>query len=167
MCGAFPQEWPSLLPRLEYLCETALRSPSGLSAFDVSPGYALLTDLVPFQVPHGMAEADVAAAWFKNFCNQALKAQEEVSKKRSMRISEKWRSSSAVCQPSAAAEAHARRAQSGALSRGGPADSFERRSNGPCCYVTRRRQQRPPWTSSSQEPAAGAAVVATAQGARR
>lgn len=53
------------------------------------------------QVPHGIAETDVAAASFKNFSeleqgsvralmgDQALKAQEEVNKKRSIRDFEK------------------------------------------------------------------------------
>ena len=55
VCRAFPQEWAALVPALEYLCETAPREPHGLSAFDLTQGYALASDvdrrLVPFSIP--------------------------------------------------------------------------------------------------------------------
>ena len=44
VCKAYPQEWAQMVPALEYLYETAPREPHGLSAFDVTQGYALLTD---------------------------------------------------------------------------------------------------------------------------
>ena len=58
VCRAYPQEWAALVPALEYLCDTAPREPYGLSAFDLTHGYALLTDqdrrLSPFRVPKMM-----------------------------------------------------------------------------------------------------------------
>ena len=71
ICLAFPQEWASLVPALEYLAETAPREPHGLSAFDLSQGYALLVDpnrrLSPFQLPWGLPETDVAKQLFTRF----------------------------------------------------------------------------------------------------
>lgn len=72
--AAFPQEWP---PVLENVHETAPRSPAGLSAFDVSMGCALLTDvdkrLVLFRAPAGLAETDLARALFRR-CIECSKA---------------------------------------------------------------------------------------------
>ncbi len=41
---AFPQEWPVMLPALEYLYDTSPQGSHGLSAHDISCGYALLKD---------------------------------------------------------------------------------------------------------------------------
>ena len=71
VCEAFPQEWLSLLPTLEYLYDTAPQGTHGLSAHDMSCGYAMASSvdnkLVPFIVPGGMANTDVAARLFTNF----------------------------------------------------------------------------------------------------
>eukprot|EP00969_Alexandrium_andersonii_P223797 9883947-Alexandrium_andersonii.AAC.1 len=65
---AFPQEWPAMLPVLEYLHDTAPQGAHGLSAFDLSMGYALASSvdarLSPLMVPHGLPETDVAARLF-------------------------------------------------------------------------------------------------------
>ena len=66
---AFPQEWASLAPALEYLCETAPRGSHGLSAFDITQGYALASDvdrqLVPFRILPGQADSEVAQKLFE------------------------------------------------------------------------------------------------------
>jgi hypothetical protein len=66
VCKAFPQEWAVLVPALEYLCETSPREPYGLSAFDLSQGYALLTkphrQLAPFVQPYGIAETEISVS---------------------------------------------------------------------------------------------------------
>ena len=71
VCRAFPQEWPALVPVLEYLNETAPREPHGLSAFDLSQGYGLLVDanrrLAPFELPWGLPETEVAQQLFSRF----------------------------------------------------------------------------------------------------
>ena len=71
VCKAFPQEWASLLPAVEYLLDTMPRPPSNLSAFDISTGYAPTSDmdrrLMPFQVPEGLPETGIAAALFTKF----------------------------------------------------------------------------------------------------
>ena len=71
VCKAFPQEWASSVPALEYLLETAPREPHGLSAFDLTQGFALATDvdkqLVPFSILPGQAETDVAKQIFNDF----------------------------------------------------------------------------------------------------
>ena len=71
MTNAFPQEWASLIPALEYIYATAPQGRHGFSAEDMSTGYALLSAcdhlLAPFQVPEGMAEQDTAASCFHNF----------------------------------------------------------------------------------------------------
>ena len=58
VCEAFPQEWPSLLPALEYLYATAPQGPHGLSAHDIECGHALAASvdkqLAPFTVPKGL-----------------------------------------------------------------------------------------------------------------
>jgi len=103
VCHAFPQEWAALVPALEYLCETAPREPHGLSAFDVTQGFALLTDpqkrMAPSQIPWGQAETDVAAASFARFrslfgvfsrvtVDEAQRKQEELNRKRSVAVFE-------------------------------------------------------------------------------
>ena len=64
VCKAFPQEWAAVIPALEYLMETAPREPHGLSASDLTQGFALAIDmdrrLVSFSVLPGQAETDVA-----------------------------------------------------------------------------------------------------------
>ena len=71
VCHAFPQEWPVLLPALEFLYDTAPQGVHGLSARDMSCGYALASavdkTLAPFLVPLGLPESDVAARMFTNF----------------------------------------------------------------------------------------------------
>ena len=71
VCHAFPQEWPALLPAVEYLYFTAPQGAHGLSAHDVSCNFAIAapTDsrLAPFTVPRGLPETDVAVRLFTNF----------------------------------------------------------------------------------------------------
>ena len=104
VCRAFPQEWAALVPALEYLCETAPREPHGLSAFDLTQGYALASDtdrrLVPFTIPGSQPETDVARKLFDNFremygifarmtAHDAEKKQAELNRKRNVRVFEK------------------------------------------------------------------------------
>ena len=60
-----------MVPAIEYLCETAPHGPHGLSAFDLTSGFALASPverrLVPFMVPQGTAQTDIAARLFQNF----------------------------------------------------------------------------------------------------
>jgi hypothetical protein len=101
VCRAFPQEWASLVPALEYLCDTAPREPHGLSAFDVTQGFALLVDpnrqLAPFQLPWGLPETEVAQRVFSQFkdlygvfaratADEVLKRQEELMRRQNVRI---------------------------------------------------------------------------------
>ena len=71
VCKAFPQEWPSLICVLEFLYDTAPQGVHGLSAHDMSTGYAIASPqsrrLAPFMVPRGLAETDVAVRLFANF----------------------------------------------------------------------------------------------------
>ena len=71
VCRAFPQEWPSLLPAIEYLYFTTPQSVLGLSAKDLSMGYSFAEsshkDLMMFRVPKGLAETDVAIKLFDSF----------------------------------------------------------------------------------------------------
>ena len=102
VCQAFPQEWPAMIPILEYLYFTAPRSAAGgLSAHDISSGFALLSSheraLAPFKIPRGMAETEVAGRLFKNFAElyqvfsrvsaeEAAKHQDEINRKRTLRV---------------------------------------------------------------------------------
>ena len=103
VCKAFPQEWAALIPAVEYLCETAPRGPHGLSAFDLTQGYALASDtdrrLVPFSVPTEIPETDVARKLFDNFrelygvfsrmtAHESEKRQDEINRKRNIRVFE-------------------------------------------------------------------------------
>ena len=45
VCKAYPQEWSSLVGATEYLCDTAPMGPHGLSAFDITPGHALASQV--------------------------------------------------------------------------------------------------------------------------
>ena len=60
VCKAFPQKWPSLVPALEYLIDTAPRPPYELSAWDLANGHALASNadnqLAPFTVPTPAAD---------------------------------------------------------------------------------------------------------------
>ena len=71
VCHAFPQEWPALVPAVEYLYHTAPQGAHGLSAYDMSCGFAIATPqeprLAPFLVPTGLPETDVAVKLFSNF----------------------------------------------------------------------------------------------------
>eukprot|EP00969_Alexandrium_andersonii_P193194 8532943-Alexandrium_andersonii.AAC.1 len=68
---AFPQEWPAMLPALEYLYDAAPQGARGLSAFDMSTGYALASPvdarLTPFMVLQGLPETEIAARLFSGF----------------------------------------------------------------------------------------------------
>lgn len=68
---AFPQEWPALVPALEYLYATMPQGRYGLSAEDISCGYAMAASrellLKPFYVPAGMAGTDTAEKLFNDF----------------------------------------------------------------------------------------------------
>jgi len=104
VCLAYPQEWAASIPALEYLCDTAPREPHGLSAFDLTQGYALALDidkqLVRFTMPHGQPETDVVRQLFQNFrklycifsrmtAHEAQKKQMELNRKRSVRVFER------------------------------------------------------------------------------
>ena len=71
VCQAYPQEWAALADALEYLYETMPQSPHGLSARDMSVGYAICTTterrLAPFRVPKGLPESDVCVRLFENW----------------------------------------------------------------------------------------------------
>ena len=68
VCKGYPQEWAAMVPALEYLMGTQPRGPHGLSAFDLTQGYALVSDvsrqLNPFRVLTGQAETEVAQKLF-------------------------------------------------------------------------------------------------------
>ena len=71
ICKAFPHEWASMVPVLEYLYLTLPQGAHGFSAHDLTCGYALMSStdraLIPFRVPLGSAETDIAARLFTNF----------------------------------------------------------------------------------------------------
>ena len=71
VCHAFPQEWPALVPAVEYLYFTAPQGAHGLSAHDMSCGYAIAVPddarLTPFMAPDGVASTDIAVRLFANF----------------------------------------------------------------------------------------------------
>ena len=68
---AFPQELRALVPALEYLYATMPQGRYGLSAEDISCGYAMAASrellLTPFHVPAGMAGTDTAEKLFNDF----------------------------------------------------------------------------------------------------
>ena len=95
---AFPQEWPALIPALEYLYATTPQGRYGLSAEDISCGYAMAASrellLKPFSVPEGMAETHTAETLFKQFKLLYLifsSCLQEESKLSEMRINENRR----------------------------------------------------------------------------
>ena len=71
ICNAYPQEWCSLVESLEYLYDTEPQGDFGLSAHDMTTGYALAQDvdkrLAPFMVPTGTAQTELAAKVFDRF----------------------------------------------------------------------------------------------------
>ena len=71
VCGAHPQEWPALLPVVEFVQHTAPQGPHGFSAHDLSCAYSIVSDtdarLAPFRVPTGLPESDIVAKTIQNF----------------------------------------------------------------------------------------------------
>ena len=57
ICKAHPQEWPALIPVVEYLQHTAPQGAHGFSAHDMCSAYSVLNEtdarLAPFRVPSG------------------------------------------------------------------------------------------------------------------
>ena len=70
ICRAFPQEWDTLAPVIEYLMATEINE-SGFSAHELETGYSLLQEpdvtLAPFMVPRGTAQTDLVSRLFSNF----------------------------------------------------------------------------------------------------
>ena len=70
ICHAFPQEWCTLAPVVEYLMDTEIGE-CGFSPHELQTGYSLLQEvdatLAPFLVPNGSAESDIVARLFCNF----------------------------------------------------------------------------------------------------
>ena len=68
---AHPQEWPALIPVVEYVQATAPQGAHGFSAQDMSCAYAIVSDtdarLAPFRVPRGLPQSDLVAKTFANF----------------------------------------------------------------------------------------------------
>ena len=71
VCKAFPQEWSSLIPAVEYLYFTSPQGSLGFSARDMTMGFSLAhkvgVDLAPFLVPEGSMETSFALRLFDNF----------------------------------------------------------------------------------------------------
>ena len=71
VCDAYPQEWSSLVGALEYLYDVEPQGDYNLSAFDMSTGYALVSDvdrrLAPFTVPKGSVQSELCARVFDRF----------------------------------------------------------------------------------------------------
>ena len=69
-CRAFPQEWDTLAPAVEYLMATEIGE-CGFSAHELETGCSLLQEpdvtLAPFLVPLGTAQTDLAARPLSNF----------------------------------------------------------------------------------------------------
>ena len=65
---AFPQEWASLVPAVEYLLHTAPQGAHGLSAHDLFCAYGIASSadarLAPFRVPKGLPATNAAAGLF-------------------------------------------------------------------------------------------------------
>ena len=70
VCRAFPQEWDTLAPVVEYLMDTEIGE-CGFSAHELQTGYSLLQEpdvtLAPFMQPRGTAQTDIVARLFSNF----------------------------------------------------------------------------------------------------
>ena len=68
---AHPQEWPALIPVVEYLQHTAPQGAHGFSAHDMCSAYSVLNEtdarLAAFRVPTGLPESDVVSRLFANF----------------------------------------------------------------------------------------------------
>ena len=71
VCRAHPQEWPTLVPVVEYVQHTAPQGAHGFSAHDMSCAHPIITDmeakLAPFRIPQGVPESDHVAKLFSNF----------------------------------------------------------------------------------------------------
>ena len=71
VCEAHPQEWPALLPVVEYVQMTAPMGAHGFSAQDLSCAYSIASEsdsrLAPFCIPSGLPESDVVARTFNEF----------------------------------------------------------------------------------------------------
>ena len=71
VCKAFPQEWSSLIPAVEFLYFTAPQGSLGFSARDMTMGFSLAqrvgADLSPFMVPEGAMESSFSLRLFENF----------------------------------------------------------------------------------------------------
>ena len=67
VCKAFPQEWSTLIPAVEYLYFTAPQGTLGFSARDMTMGFSMAqrvcADLTPFQVPEGAMETPYASSF--------------------------------------------------------------------------------------------------------
>ena len=71
VCDAHPNEWPALVPIVEYLLATAPQGDHGFSAHDLSCAYSIASStdqqLAPFLVPRGIPESDYVAKMFSQF----------------------------------------------------------------------------------------------------
>lgn len=71
VCRAFPQEWSTLIPAVEYLYFTAPQGTLGFSARDMTMGFSLAqrvcADLEPSRVPEGAMETQLAVRTFDDF----------------------------------------------------------------------------------------------------
>ena len=69
VCRTYPQEWPRLLPAVEYLLAITPQGESGIAARDIETGWSLATGLerplVPFSVPENVCDEDVAKDVFR------------------------------------------------------------------------------------------------------
>ena len=63
--AAHPQEWPQLLPVVEYLQAIAPQGSHGFSAHDLCCAYSIITEadsrLAPFRAPQGLPESETAS----------------------------------------------------------------------------------------------------------
>ena len=100
VCHSQPQEWSSLVSAVQYLYFISAQNPLGISARDMTMGYAIAQNthksLMPFKVPKGMPETDVCIRLFDNFRNpyslfmrvtqeERLRDQARINSKRWMR----------------------------------------------------------------------------------
>ena len=71
ICSIYPQEWPTLLPAIEYLLHTCPQGPHGISAHDLGCAYGIASDtdraLAPFVLPGGLPETHKVAGMFSRF----------------------------------------------------------------------------------------------------
>ena len=73
---SWPQEWSWLVVVVQFLYWTMAQSSVGLSARDMTMGYAIAQDthrlMLPFRIPKGLAQTDLCARMFDNFRNLYL-----------------------------------------------------------------------------------------------